>query len=96
MKKIIPFLAIVIASITTATIVESNNNNDLLLANVEALSNPENADGYTPGYKSDYKWVLDGITITWPPAADVDRILCCISSRPMDACDFSQADPRCK
>lgn len=97
MKKIFTCLAIVIASITTALIVESNYKcNDLLSANVEALADPETPNGYTPGYKSDFQWVLGGIAITWPPVADVDRILCCVSSRQMDACDFSKADPRCK
>lgn len=97
MKKNFLSLAIVIASITTAIIVESNNKcNDLLSVNVEALADPESSNGYTPGYRSEYQWVLGGITITVPPEAAVDRILCCVSSRLMDACDFSKADPRCK
>ena len=41
MKKIFTCLAIVIVSITTALIVESNYKcNDLLSANVEALADP--------------------------------------------------------
>ena len=102
MKKKVLFAAgamIIAAAVSAAVCLNfgQTRHDDLFEQNLDALAIGED-NKLTRGYTSREEWVMTTISVGIPPEIQTqwEIIKCCVKSSPMDGCDFSIADLRCK